>query len=65
MKSKVVFLPPAAKFLKKIKDVNLFSLYKEAIDLISESKKPNSIINISKRLWIFHGLFSFGGKIKK
>lgn len=32
----VRFLPPAAKYLKKIKDKKLKSLYKEAIDKIKE-----------------------------
>lgn len=32
--SEVRFLPPAATFLKKCKDKNLKSLYKEAIDKI-------------------------------
>lgn len=32
----VIFLPPAAKYLKKIKDKNLKELYKEAIKAIRE-----------------------------
>ena len=32
----VIFLPPAAKYLKKIKDENLKELYKEAIKAIRE-----------------------------
>ena len=32
----VIFLPPAAKYLKKIKDNNLKELYKEAIKAIRE-----------------------------
>ena len=34
--TEVRFLPPAAKFLKKLKDKNLKHLYKEAIDRIRE-----------------------------
>lgn len=34
--TEVRFLPPAAKFLKKMKDKNLKSLYQEAIDKIRE-----------------------------
>ncbi len=34
--TEVRFLPPAAKFLKKIKDKKLKGLYKEAIDKIRE-----------------------------
>jgi mRNA-degrading endonuclease RelE of RelBE toxin-antitoxin system len=34
--AEVRFLPPAAKFLKKLKDKRLKSLYKEAIDRICE-----------------------------
>ena len=33
----LVFLPPAAKYLKKLKDKRLKSLYKEAIDKICEN----------------------------
>jgi mRNA-degrading endonuclease RelE of RelBE toxin-antitoxin system len=32
-------LPPAAKFLKKLKDNKLKSLYKDAIDAILDSTK--------------------------
>nr|WP_288900461.1 type II toxin-antitoxin system RelE/ParE family toxin [uncultured Blautia sp.] len=32
----VQILPPAAKFLKKLKDKKLKSLYKEAIEMICE-----------------------------
>ena len=32
----VKFLPPAAKFIKKLKDKKLKSLYQEAIDRIAE-----------------------------
>lgn len=32
--TEVVFLPPAAKFIKKIKDKRLKSLYQEAVDKI-------------------------------
>ena len=34
--SEVRFLPPAAKFLKKMKDTKLKGLYQEAIDRIRE-----------------------------
>ena len=34
--TEVRFLPPAAKFIKKIKDKKLISLYQEAIDKIRE-----------------------------
>lgn len=34
--TEVRFLPPAAKFLKKLKDKKLKQLYKEAIDSIRE-----------------------------
>lgn len=34
--TEVRFLPPAAKFIKKLKDKNLKSLYQEAIDKIRE-----------------------------
>ncbi|MBE6576221.1 MAG: type II toxin-antitoxin system RelE/ParE family toxin [Ruminococcaceae bacterium] len=34
--TEVRFLPPAAKFLKKLKDKNLKGLYQEAIDRIRE-----------------------------
>lgn len=34
--TEVRFLPPAAKFLKKLKDKKLKQLYKEAIDRIRE-----------------------------
>ena len=34
--TEVRFLPPAAKFLKKLKDKKLKSLYQEAIDKIRE-----------------------------
>ncbi len=34
--TEVRFLPPAAKFLKKIKDKKLLSLYQEAVDKIRE-----------------------------
>ena len=34
--TEVRFLPPAAKFLKKLKDKKLKGLYKEAIDKIRE-----------------------------
>ena len=34
--AEVRFLPPAAKFLKKLKDKKLKSLYQEAIDKIRE-----------------------------
>ena len=34
--TEVRFLPPAAKFLKKLKDKKLKSLYQEAIDRIRE-----------------------------
>jgi len=34
--TEVIFLPPAAKFLKKIKDKELKKRYREAIDKISE-----------------------------
>lgn len=34
--TEVRFLPPAAKFLKKIKDKKLKTLYREAIDKIRE-----------------------------
>ena len=36
MMAEVRFLPPAAKFLKKLKDKKLKNLYKEAIDRICE-----------------------------
>ena len=35
--AEVRFLPPAAKFIKKIKDKKLKALYREAIDKISEN----------------------------
>ena len=35
--TEVRFLPPAAKFIKKIKDKKLKALYREAIDKISEN----------------------------
>lgn len=35
--TEVRFLPPAAKFLKKLKDKKLKQLYKEAIDRIREN----------------------------
>ncbi|MCM1328607.1 MAG: type II toxin-antitoxin system RelE/ParE family toxin [Ruminococcus sp.] len=34
--TEVRFLPPAAKYLKKLKDKNLKNLYREAIDKIRE-----------------------------
>lgn len=34
--TQVQILPPAAKFLKKLKDKKLQSLYKEAIEMICE-----------------------------
>lgn len=34
--TEVIFLPPAAKFLKKLKDKKLKILYQEAIDRIRE-----------------------------
>ena len=34
--TQVQILPPAAKFLKKLKDKKLKSLYKEAIEMICE-----------------------------
>lgn len=34
--TEVRFLPPAAKFLKKLKDKKLKSLYREAVDKIRE-----------------------------
>ena len=34
--TEVKFLPPAAKFLKKLKDKKLKALYQEAIDKICE-----------------------------
>lgn len=34
--TEVRFLPPAAKFIKKLKDKNLKTLYQEAIDRIRE-----------------------------
>lgn len=34
--TQVKFLPPAAKFIKKLKDKKLKALYKEAIDKIRE-----------------------------
>lgn len=37
MMSEVRFLPPAAKFLKKIKDKKLKLLYQEAVDKIREN----------------------------
>lgn len=33
--AKVIFLPPAARFLKKLKDKRLKSLFQEAIDRIA------------------------------
>lgn len=33
--AKVIFLPPAARFLKKLKDKQLMSLFREAIDRIA------------------------------
>lgn len=35
--NKVIFLPPAAKYLKKIKDKQLKKSFKEAIDRIAEN----------------------------
>ena len=35
--TEVIFLPPAAKFLKKLKDKKLKSLYQEAVDMICEN----------------------------
>lgn len=35
--TEVRFLPPAAKFLKKIKDKKLKSLYQQAVDKIAEN----------------------------
>ncbi len=35
--TEVRFLPPAAKFLKKLKDKKLKSLYREAVDKICEN----------------------------
>ncbi len=35
--AKVVFLPPAAKYLKKIKDKKLKVLYHEAVNNIAEN----------------------------
>lgn len=34
--AEIVFLPPAAKYLKKLKDKKLKKLYQEAIDIICE-----------------------------
>ncbi|MBR1739784.1 MAG: type II toxin-antitoxin system RelE/ParE family toxin [Ruminococcus sp.] len=34
--AEVIFLPPAAKYFKKLKDKNLKKLYREAIDRIRE-----------------------------
>ena len=34
--TEVIFLPPAAKFLKKLRDKKLKNLYQEAIDKIRE-----------------------------
>jgi len=34
--AKVIFLPPAARFLKKLKDKRLKSLFQEAIDRIAD-----------------------------
>ena len=34
--TQVQILPPAAKFLKKLKDKKLKSLYKEAIEMVCE-----------------------------
>ena len=34
--TEVIFLPPAAKFLKKLKDKNLKLLFREAVDKIRE-----------------------------
>lgn len=36
MMTEVIFLPPAAKFFKKLKDRKLKSLYQEAVDRIRE-----------------------------
>ena len=33
--AEVIFLPPAAKYLKKLKDKRLLSLYRQAIDKIA------------------------------
>lgn len=33
--AKVIFLPPAARFLKKLKDKHLKSLFREAVDRIA------------------------------
>ena len=35
--TEVIFLPPATKFLKKLKDKKLKSLYQEAVDMIREN----------------------------
>ena len=35
--AEIRFLPPAAKYLKKLKDVKLKNLYREAIDRIREN----------------------------
>ena len=45
--TQVQILPPAAKFLKKLKDKKLKSLYKEAIEMICEdysSAKKRQVI---------------------
>lgn len=34
---KVIFLPPAAKYIKKIKDKNLKKLYQDAVDGLREN----------------------------
>lgn len=41
--TEVRFLPPAAKYIKKIKDKNLKTLYQEAIDKIREDHLIGSL----------------------
>ena len=43
--TEVRFLPPAAKFLKKLKDKKLKSLYQEAIDKIREDHTVGELKN--------------------
>lgn len=41
--TEVIFLPPAAKFIKKLKDKKLKALYQEAVDKIREDHTAGKV----------------------
>jgi len=57
--NKIILLPPAKNFLKKLKDKNLKELFKDAIEKISENPQVGQV-----KTGDLNGIYAYGFNYK-